>query len=750
MTYDTSTHRKQTMRNNPKETKNEASSKSSEDTKWENLDPNDPNYKHHQLISKIQKEINDLPHGWKRNEKFGTQRNEPPYIHDDGRVSWKNPNYDKIQAAMEVAKKEEEKEALNSNNDYEVISSKEGEKKIDCRLLKKYRLMVQRGVPIGAVKQSAQVIDNIELDDSDLLETENKKKSSISTKDHSKLQEEKDVKRSNDSKDRVEVKAANHHSSFKTDQEKAMIKKYKRMMKSGMPLAAIKNMAQREFRVADIDNLLPHFLTDESKEKEIQTEQNNSFHYFKISPDGTELEFSLSDDRTIAGKSYLARLVQKMVLTVNRSKVRYNSIKGKEAVITASTKDLYNAIGALRGIRLSRDSYNSVCDSYNSMTESEIQSKRKAFLELLRSLGVSLPTCPREKIDIKGLDELIEYIEKQYEKQLTEIKNTLSVGMYDFDSLVEIYKPGSRVVAKSVFVSGVDMICEVSWSRFEEGKTLFGISRSFKVCFQFIFAVGEHFTMCEYVKSIENFDGRRYLQSLDFIPLFSYDDESLKSLRATFRQRGEIYAKCATGSNYMAYEKGSFFSKSGRGDRTKALRMAGRVMVDTQGSYENGHSISIGNDLIITDIKQKHKEYKLLMRSQKKKMESGLDHQDVSINGDATTMILLDKIPNNLLEMTWPAVIGFSFTSNTWGEVLIDGLSEIKFNESAFDNLVLPQSRKRMVKALVRHSNSAFTDIVSDKGEGSVFLLYGPPGCGKYFLVDKLLSIQYINLKRGF
>jgi SpoVK/Ycf46/Vps4 family AAA+-type ATPase len=142
---------------------------------------------------------------------------------------------------------------------------------------------------------------------------------------------------------------------------------------------------------------------------------------------------------------------------------------------------------------------------------------------------------------------------------------------------------------------------------------------------------------------------------------------------------------------------------------------------------------------MVTGIKYKYKEYMLHMRAMKQaKGDGGATPDD-----GGTGMILFDTIPEDYLEMTWPAVVGFSFTSKTWGEVLVDGLSDIDFDETVFDNLVLPAARKRMVKALVRHSNDAFNDIVSGKGEGSVFLLYGPPGCGKTLTAEAISEMLH-------
>ncbi len=637
------------------------------------LDPDDEannGEKYQYLLQNIRNMYDTLPAGWIKNDRVGSKSNEAPFLHEDGRISWKHPNSDEINALIQAAKMIEEEErglvksSLNKERDME-------KEKIDKRLLKKYRLMVKRGVPIGAVKQNAKVIDGIEFDDLDLLENNDDKenKTNYLEADASGLHENK---------------------SGKTEDKK---------------------------------------LTENNKNI---NDSQTLYKYFKPLNDGTLVELIVSSS---SQETFLARLVQKMILTVNKSKGGYTRTSAQtEATITALTYDLYNALGALRGVRFSRELYNSTCSNCSTISVSESKSKRKPFLELLSSLGLALPASEYEKVEVKGLDELINFIEEQHQKELAMIKDTINVGMYDFDCLSDIYLPGSRVVAKNVFASGVDMICEVSWNRFEQGKTLFGLTRSFKVCFQFIVAVGEHFTMCEYVECIENFDGRRHIQSLNFVPLHTYDSGSLRSMLAAFRSRGEMYARCAIGSNFMSYDKGSFFAKGGKSisgeDRTAALRVSGRIMVDTQGSYDNGHSISIGNDMIITDIKQKYKEYRLLMRSRKNRTKHNMEYSNV-MNDDTNNLILFDKIPSDYLEMTWPALVGFSFTSRCWGEILVDGLSEVQFNELAFDNLVLPQSRKRMVKALVRHSNSGFNDIISGKGEGSVFLLYGPPGCGE-------------------
>jgi hypothetical protein len=51
-------------------------------------------------------------------------------------------------------------------------------------------------------------------------------------------------------------------------------------------------------------------------------------------------------------------------------------------------------------------------------------------------------------------------------------------------------------------------------------------------------------------------------------------------------------------------------------------------------------------------------------------------------------------IPDDLLFMTYPFLYGFSFKAKLWGQLYIDLIEEIKFDENSFDYLVLDQDLK--------------------------------------------------------
>ena len=79
-----------------------------------------------------------------------------------------------------------------------------------------------------------------------------------------------------------------------------------------------------------------------------------------------------------------------------------------------------------------------------------------------------------------------------------------------------------------------------------------------------------------------------------------------------------------------------------------------------------------------------------------------------------------------------PFIYGFSFVSKTWGEMIIDNVSEIQFRENAYDMLVLDEERKDMMFSLVENGMEAGDkDFISGKGGGVIFMLAGTPGTGK-------------------
>lgn len=102
-------------------------------------------------------------------------------------------------------------------------------------------------------------------------------------------------------------------------------------------------------------------------------------------------------------------------------------------------------------------------------------------------------------------------------------------------------------------------------------------------------------------------------------------------------------------------------------------------------------------------------------------------------------------------------VPGFALLEKRWGWFRIDQISDVDWDDEAFNFLMLPSGQKRIVRALTRQhtsQNDSFDDLIKGKGRGCVFLLHGAPGIGKTFTVesvaDKIKRPLYVMMSDEF
>ena len=93
-------------------------------------------------------------------------------------------------------------------------------------------------------------------------------------------------------------------------------------------------------------------------------------------------------------------------------------------------------------------------------------------------------------------------------------------------------------------------------------------------------------------------------------------------------------------------------------------------------------------------------------------------------------------------------VRGFSFTEKSFLDFFVEKLSPVEWNDECFEQLVLPESQKETVQALVAEHTSAaqkgaFEDIVKGKGRGLILVLHGPPGVGKTLTAECVAEFSH-------
>ena len=96
-----------------------------------------------------------------------------------------------------------------------------------------------------------------------------------------------------------------------------------------------------------------------------------------------------------------------------------------------------------------------------------------------------------------------------------------------------------------------------------------------------------------------------------------------------------------------------------------------------------------------------------------------------------------------------PLVKGYALKSKRWLSFFVDAITEIAFNSSAFDSLVLPENQKELILAFaesqVKHKES-FDDVISGKGRGIIMLLSGGPGIGKTLTAESVAENMEVPL----
>eukprot|EP01134_Creolimax_fragrantissima_P002050 CFRG2050T1 len=359
---------------------------------------------------------------------------------------------------------------------------------------------------------------------------------------------------------------------------------------------------------------------------------------------------------------------------------------------------------------------------------------RTRILDVLRVAGIKMPRLGTDdpeghRIRIDGLAQIIEWIEVEYKDQLAANDEFISRGEINMDSVAKLLAPGNIVCTVPDMQGGEYVAVEVVTSHFEEHKTLFGVTRSFRLVVAFVASVGDKFAYVQYDDVISPFLSTKRIVDFVYRPL-------TEGLRKELSTRGARYAKFALQNKYVAYKKEGFFvhpERKGYQTTIKHLKGDGRVMLDTLRGYEYKHTSSVGGDGPSMAL-----QYTMGKAQQLRRRTNNSGEKIDVRNGDDADFLMLPALNEYEMLLTWPSITGFSMNGKVWGHVLVDSLSEIVFDSASFDKLVLPEAQKELIQALVVHSSSVFTDIVKGKGGGSVFLLHGPPGVGKTLTAEAL------------
>ncbi|OCL12971.1 P-loop containing nucleoside triphosphate hydrolase protein [Glonium stellatum] len=317
------------------------------------------------------------------------------------------------------------------------------------------------------------------------------------------------------------------------------------------------------------------------------------------------------------------------------------------------------------------------------------------------------------------LDLLVNYIRDAYTSTKQRLVSLQDSGEITFDLLWTLFKPNELVYGKCF---GTD---KRRCIRFNLG----GVKEDdkgdeyFRVEGQYLDFDGKNFGEAATAAGISTFQGSKPIHSLGYFPLKYHPNAEEEKQELANRGRKFI---SLIGTHHRQYEGKAFYMEKGKPTK---LSVDGRIIVDPALFREYNPNYTKPS----IDELRKHTNSDMYAFNFSKPGEKKLN--EVKSNGKEPA-----ELKNDDLLICSPTVLGFSLNYKFWLEFAVDNISDIKWNPLSFQNLAIPEDRKKLVRALAAsHAKKAqFDDFVPGKGRGLIMLLHGPTGVGKTLTAEGL------------
>ncbi|KAG6353979.1 hypothetical protein INS49_004950 [Diaporthe citri] len=314
----------------------------------------------------------------------------------------------------------------------------------------------------------------------------------------------------------------------------------------------------------------------------------------------------------------------------------------------------------------------------------------------------------REEIYEGVLRPLLDFLATNYRKEYEEANSLFEAGVVKSCHLTKLFKPNQMVISRSE--SNVLQACILySCVILQRGKVLFQ-------GWSFVYD-GNGLKRNPWVQEIDGLlDERIRIADLKVHPAKFARPEDIEYLekrgRRFWSMRNQTYI-CYTG-----WDKARLYHYAEE-----------RFMVD-MATYKLMHPFSNPSGAVTAELIEDQVSVKLDPWPRKVDKTEELS--------DKAAMILPSTI------------FGFRLQAKKWINLLVDNFHSIKWHPEAFGRLVLDDSVKKMIYALINVQKSAgrMDDIIAGKGNGLIILLHGSPGTGKTLTAESVAEIAEKPLYR--
>jgi hypothetical protein len=337
---------------------------------------------------------------------------------------------------------------------------------------------------------------------------------------------------------------------------------------------------------------------------------------------------------------------------------------------------------------------------------------RNMFFHVLKPLEerhqAELQKDDPDKSLLQDMEATFEFHAEEYKPEIESLTTLLEEGEISYELLWAILQPGSILVDPNTRSLEPQLLV------FEGAHVVKGhvnpYTRSedrphWLVRARHINHNGEQLGWGQRTFKIYEFPGSKEITSLDVFPLDFHSDPDGVRQRAI--ERGKAYFSLLEPSCRQYNGFGTHTVYEGSKWVEKNFNASGRIMVDP--------------------IAFRRKDFDSILAQPTPK--KGFDLEAV---GDLERMCANHR------------VLGYSLQQKRWGAFAVSGISDVVWNKEAFDRVIMPERKHKLVRSLVMShlsQDKQFDDIISGKGKGLVGLLSGGPGVGKSLTAEAVAEL---------
>ncbi|KAI1438506.1 P-loop containing nucleoside triphosphate hydrolase protein [Xylaria sp. CBS 124048] len=322
--------------------------------------------------------------------------------------------------------------------------------------------------------------------------------------------------------------------------------------------------------------------------------------------------------------------------------------------------------------------------------------------KLLTRLKEELVCDQPDKQLIEDITTALEFIKEEFDSAVENLKSLLNHGEISYDLLWALFKPNAIIYTEDnllrepqaeKFISG-------DYEETPEGKW-------FKISTNIIHSDGDRFGWAEAEIKIPSFEGCRKITSLNAYPLTYHP--KCNGVCHDLTERGRVFVQLATEPTCQEYIGDAIYLERYM-DKTEMMVFAasGRIMTDPTAFRSNNPDA-----------------WKLMLPWIDKPLKGRVSGEDLMFCNYR--------------------ILGFSFSKKRWGAFAVSKMSDVVWDEEAFDKLILEEKRRKIISQLVmshRYNDSLSPDIINGKGGGLVGLLSGSPGVGKTLTAEVVAELS--------